>query len=476
MNELETTQAQENVESTEVVESVEQQAVEEAAVEPGARIEETQTFEQAEAVEGALVEAVDAAEEGEDMQLISGPKREDLPDGTGVLEEPHETVAMAEPLEKRGVVEQAEIPEGIEFELAQGDDDGKDEATPINVPGPEAAEDDDEDMQLISGPKREDLPPGSGILEEPHETVAMAEPLEERGIVEQAEIPEGIEFELAQGDDDGKDEATPINLPGPEAAEDDDEDMQLISGPKREDLPPGSGILEEPHETVEIAEPLEERGIVEELEFPEGVEIEPAGEDGSIDHDDDGRIKNPELSETSGDDDDDKNEATPINLPGPVAAVSEEPEPGPDPFDAALSPDDVKDGVALDHTGPGGQVAAEDDWEAPVASRGEMPDPGGHPPGPNMELTPDDIKLEPAPDYENMNEGERAVVNVIGKAIADEQYRTALFADVRAATAGYAVTPEDQAGLNEMTPEAFEFFAAEVEARFAAAAEQQTLA
>ena len=397
MNELETTQTQENVESTETAERVEEQAVEEAAVEPGARIEETQTFEQAEAVEGALVEAVDAAEEGEDMQLISGPKREDLPDGTGILEEPHETVAMAEPLEKRGIVEQAEIPEGIEFELAQGDDDGKDEATPINVPGPEAAEDDDEDMQLISGPKREDLPPGSGILEEPHET-------------------------------------------------------------------------------VEIAEPLEERGIVEELEFPEGVEIEPAGEDGSIDHDDDGRIKNPELSETSGDDDDDKNEATPINLPGPVAAVSEEPEPGPDPFDAALSPDDVKDGVALDHTGPGGQVAAEDDWEAPVASRGEMPDPGGHPPGPNMELTPDDIKLEPAPDYENMNEGERAVVNVIGKAIADEQYRTALFADVRAATAGYAVTPEDQAGLNEMTPEAFEFFAAEVEARFNATAENQILA
>ena len=75
-----------------------------------------------------------------------------------------------------------------------------------------------------------------------------------------------------------------------------------------------------------------------------------------------------------------------------------------------------------------------------------------------------------------MNPSERAVVDVIGKAITDEAYRAALFADAREATAGYAVSDEDRAGLGEMTAEAFDFFATEVENRFAEAAGQQTLA
>lgn len=385
MNELETIQPQENVESTETTEAVEQQTLQEAAVEPGTRVEETQTFEQAEAVEGALVEAVEPP--------------------------------------------------------------GQPEAPP---PCPDE-------------PK--DLPPGSGVLVEPHETVAMAEPLEERGIVEQAEIPEGMQFELAsEGDDDGKDEATPINLPGPESAEEDDEGMQLISGPNRDDLPDGTGILEEPHETVEMADKPEERGVVDTAEVPEGIEFQLAGEDGTVGRDDDGLIKDPELSEASGNGDDGKDEATPINLPGPVAAVADEPDHGPSPFTQPAQ-------VAKDHPGTGGNVAGHKE-------------PGDPPPPPDLRgqtaLSPDDVKagenLQPAPDYEDMNPSERAVVDVIGKAITDEAYRAALFADAREATAGYAVSDEDRAGLGEMTAEAFDFFAAEVENRFAEAAGQQTLA
>ena len=280
----------------------------------------------------------------------------------------------------------------------------------------------------------------------------MADPLEERGVVEQAEIPEGMEFELAsESGDDDKNEATPINLPGPEAAED-DEGMQLISGPNRDDLPDGTGILEEPHETVAMADPLEERGVVKQAEIPEGIEFELA----------------------QGDDDNEKDEATPINLPGPEAAVAEEPSHGPNPISHPAQ-------VAKDHPGPGGNVAndpmPDPDPGFRVAKGGDPHDP---PPPPDRsgqpELSPDDVKLEPAPNFEDMNPSERAVVDVIGKAITDEAYRAALFADARAAAAGYAVTAEDQAGLGEMTEESFNFFAAEVEARFAAAAEQQTLA
>ena len=286
------------------------------------------------------------------------------------------------------------------------------------------------------------------------------------------------------GSDDEKNEATPINLPGPEAAED-EEDMQLISGPNRDDLPDGTGILEIPHETVEMANPFEDEDTVL------------------------GRM--PEVRDDLSDvtlagSEDEKDEATPINLPGPEAAVAQQPDPSPDPFDGvdvALSPDDVKkedvsdlpipvfnevDGnvevspipVPLPNPGDTGNIASEDDWESPNVNIAKGGNPVDPPPPPDLtgerELSPDDVKLEPAPDFEAMNEGERAVVDVIGKAIADEEYRAALFADTRAATSSHAVTEEDQTGLNEMTEESFNFFAAEVEARLAVAGEQQTLA
>ena len=554
MTDLEITQPEETPESVDAVDetvevqdaadadqAVEAQALDDATSDPGAVVEETQTFEQAEAVESALGDAVEAAEQtegtpvpiptpepgeedGDDMQLISGPSRDDLPDGTGILEEPHETVAIAEELGEPGPTSVAEVPEGMEFQLAgEGDDDGKDEVTPINLPGP-VAEEDDDDMQLISGPSRDDLPDGTGILEEPHETVAIAEELGEPGPASVAEVPEGMEFQLAgEGDDDDKDEATPINLPGPVA--EDDDDMQLISGPSRDDLPDGTGILEEPHQTVEMAEKPGDPSPACVAEVPEGMEFQLAG-DGTVDRDDPGTADPSGLSETSGEGDGDgSKDATPINLPGPVPAqVAIDPDDPPPPPDMSgqtqLSPDDVKveasgrggadevggvlpvpipkptmeeddsgSYVALDHTGPGGNVVDEPDHgpnpitqvaldhTGPGDNVAENPD--DPPPPPDLtsqrELTPDDVKqgetLQPAPDFEDMNTSERSVVEIIGKAIADEEYRGTLLSDARSAVAGYTVTDDDQTALGEMTEEAFDFFAAEVEKRFSQAKE-----
>lgn len=519
MTELEITQPEETPESAdaaevvettetgEVQDAAEEQALQDAASDPGGRVEETQTFEQAEAVESALSEAVETAEQtsdtpvpiptpetGEEDVPESGPDPQDLPPGSGILEEPHQTVEMAEKLEERGIVEQAEIPEGIEFELADGDDDGKDEATPINLPGP-VAEEEDEDMQLISGPSRDDLPDGTGILEEPHQTMEMAEKLEGQDVIETAEVPEGIEIqpvdeagtvdrddhpmadpselsESSDGDDeDDKDEATPINIPGP-VAEEDDDDMQLISGPDRKDLPDGTGILEEPHATVEMAEKPEERGIADVAEVPEGIEFQLASEG----------------------DDDDKDEVTPINLPGPVPAVE-------------LSPDDVKvegtpvkggadelgvnmEPIPSPEQGVAGSSESEELGTLPIPipkpTQGEdmgasadevggvLPVPIPKPawdekfPSGNEAMEYDGLSdnLQPAPDFEDMNTSERSVVEIISKAIDDEEFRGTLLTDARSAIAGYAVAEDDQSALGEMTQEAFDFFAAEVEKRF----------
>jgi len=538
MTELEITQPEETPESADTAEAIEitetgevqdaaeEQALQDAASDPGARVEETQTFEQAEAVESALSEAVETAEQtsgtpvpiptpetGEEDVPESGPDPQDLPPGSGILEEPHQTVEMAEKLEDRGIVEQAEIPEGIEFELADGDDDGKDEATPINLPGP-VAEEEDDDMQLISGPNRDDLPDGTGILEEPHQSVEMAEKLEDRGIVEQAEIPEGIEFELADGDDDGKDEATPINLPGP-VAEEEGDDMQLISGPNRDDLPPGSGILEEPHQTMEMAEKPGDPGPASVAEVPEGMEFELAGDDDTVDRDDPGMMDPSELSESSGEDDGEgSKDATPINLPGPVPAqVASDPHDPPPPPDMSgqtgLSPDDVKvevsgrggadelgvnmEPIPSPEQGVAGSSESEELGTLPIpipkpaqeedmgASADEvggvLPVPIPKPawdekfPSGNEAMEDDGIheNLQPAPDFADMDTSERSVVEIISKAIDDEEYRGTLLTDARSAVAGYAVAENDQSALGEMTQEAFDFFAAEVEKRFSEA-------
>lgn len=63
MSERDLIQPEENMERGENVESTEHQALQDATHEPGARVEETQTFAQAEEVESALGEAMNNAED-----------------------------------------------------------------------------------------------------------------------------------------------------------------------------------------------------------------------------------------------------------------------------------------------------------------------------------------------------------------------------------------------------------------------------
>lgn len=139
----------------------------------------------------------------------------------------------------------------------------------------------------------------------------------------------------------------------------------------------------------------------------------------------------------AGSDDDDKDEASSNNLPNPQAAAEiagatpqpgQTPEPGPHPFP----------NVAIEDDGSGGRHK-------------------------NVDL---ENNLHPAPDYEAMSPTEQSVVEIIGKAISNEEYRTTLLSDARAAIEGYSVTDEDQIALGEMTEESFDFFATEVKARF----------
>ena len=80
MQELETTQPEENMEgrdTTESVERVEEQELQEATQEPGARVEASQDYEQAEVVEEALTESVASGEEVEHMPIpLPDPKTE----------------------------------------------------------------------------------------------------------------------------------------------------------------------------------------------------------------------------------------------------------------------------------------------------------------------------------------------------------------------------------------------------------------
>jgi hypothetical protein len=69
MNELEFTQSQENLENAEQLESVENQALQEATHDPGTRIEATQDYAQAEAVENALTEALNNTAQVSNMPI-----------------------------------------------------------------------------------------------------------------------------------------------------------------------------------------------------------------------------------------------------------------------------------------------------------------------------------------------------------------------------------------------------------------------
>ncbi len=171
---------EEQVEGGEQVESserAEEQAVEDATHEPGARVEQTQDYEQAEAVESAVTEAMDNTEQAEpepvekDEGETGEPAQEERPAKTEAESAPEprtesqEEVIAAEVEEpapgdasemvadevevsvagEEGTVDRDEsaMVDGSELSPASsegvGDHSGE-EATPINVPGPVANE------------------------------------------------------------------------------------------------------------------------------------------------------------------------------------------------------------------------------------------------------------------------------------------------------------------------------------------------
>ncbi len=251
MDELEITQPEENIESMESPERAEEQGLEDATHEPGSRIEETQTFERAEAVEETLIEVMDGAK----VEPIGN-------DGTIDREE-------------YGTVDGSEISEG-----SGKDDDGGEEATPINLPGPVT--------------EVEQTPDDVKLEEE--------SPAEERGGVLPVPIPEPVEME------DGQELGTlPIPIPEPTMKADDynqlalsPDDVKLSEEPepgpdpfhKSADNPGVDGSNAKPIDQHEPPPP--DRGNRSEGSDEEGGEVTP--------------INLPQMPE-------DDNEATPINLP-----------------------------------------------------------------------------------------------------------------------------------------------------------------
>ncbi len=57
------------------------------------------------------------------------------------------------------------------------------------------------------------------------------------------------------------------------------------------------------------------------------------------------------------------------------------------------------------------------------------------------------------------------VTTIIGRAVAEPEFRTALFADPAAALAGYDLTEADRAALTGLNAESFDAMAGELEAR-----------
>ncbi len=417
MNELENLQPEENVEKTETVEGVDGQALQDATHEPGARIEETQTFQQAENIEGAVKEALEGATEG--------------------------TVDRNKP----DTVDPSEFSDGSE-----DDDDDKDEATPINLPGPVTS------LEPALSP--DDVK--QNVALSPDDVKLAAEPELEPQPEPNPGPPEAV---AASGQDEIF--ATPIPLPDP----------------PRDTLDDPSGIRDQNEVSatpIPLPDPPEPHDIsVDPMLTPDDVKMPATDTRGGP-------------GQPGGD-----VAATPINLPytpddqplpGQGDEVQNLPVPLPGP---SLSPDDVKmpatdtrggpgqpggdvaatpinlpytphdEDIAKDHPGPGGQVAQdpivdpEPDFDR-SSQLSESPEPGGGPDGPN---------LEPAPDFEDMNTSEQAVVELISKAIAEEDFRQTLLNDTPSALSGYAVAEAEQAALGEMQAESFDFFAAEVEAR-----------
>ncbi|MBL7162400.1 MAG: hypothetical protein ISS57_07320 [Anaerolineales bacterium] len=136
MNELEVLQPEENLEggdTGEVVESAEEETLQDATLDPGTRIEETQDYAQSEAVEDALTEAMDNTVQRQDDSTLPAAELSPAPETPGGDEYIDETgILLAEDDgEERGGVLPVPIPEPTDIE--GGEELG---TLPIPIPRP----------------------------------------------------------------------------------------------------------------------------------------------------------------------------------------------------------------------------------------------------------------------------------------------------------------------------------------------------
>ncbi len=286
MDELEITQPEENVESTESAEQVEDQALGDATHEPGARIEETQTFEQAEAVEEALTETMHNVEQVEGTPVpIPTPEPAET---EFQLTDEDSTIDRDE----YGMADGSDISEG-----SGKDGESGEEATPINLPGPVAAVELSPDDVKGAGTPGEEL----GVSMEP-----VPKP-EERGGVLPIPIPEPVE--------DGEELGTlPIPIPKPTMEEDvalSPDDVKLSEQPEPGPDPfPRTAEFPDPLPHTDLSPGVD--GNVAGVKEPGGDPPGPNQGNRSEGGEDEGGevtpINLPQMPE-------DDNEATPINLP-----------------------------------------------------------------------------------------------------------------------------------------------------------------
>jgi len=224
MTDLENLQPEEISERAEIPERLEEQVIEETALEPGARVEETQSYEQAEAVETALVEAVENAP----IELAGddGAVDRDKPgmvDGSELRETPKddeggdEATPINLPGPQAASVEAGKISPGLEFEVADGSKPagGGEGVSPIPIPLPKPP-------GVIPEAFTSDVPSSAGIGAfpdpgpDPDHIIgeAKAAPREDGG-----DVPPHWR---RSKESEGGESATPINLPGPEASGKDD--------------------------------------------------------------------------------------------------------------------------------------------------------------------------------------------------------------------------------------------------------------
>ena len=485
---------EDNLESGET-RKTENQELDDATNEPRSFVEKNEDYERAEAIQKTLSSLVDnETVDTNQLEYEPGPVQQP-PDWD------HGPPKDEINLEDENTVEgrQPKIRDDLsDLEPAGSDDDDKVEAPPINLPGPQAAAE-----ILGSSP------------------TPISQP-EDKSITGRESTVRGDLDQVTENEENGKgDEATPINLPGPVvgeapepgphpfpnvAIEDDgtggrmnkvglspddvknvafgDKEGNNISGHKEPGDPPPpptmsgqtalspddvkiteSGVgdnLSKAEDPNEPPPPPDMSGLT--ALSPDDVKLEGgqstyqsiSDEAISVKNEEEGLASQAKVRDdlddlSSENSENEKDEATPINLPGPQPGrVSDEPDHGPNPYtnEGAAS---GADEVVKDHPGPGGNVA-------------QKPDPEPQPKGNDVAGLP--LPLFNAPDFEAMNTSERAVVDVIGKAITDKEYRTTLFDDVKGAVAGYELADEDQIALGEMTKEAFDFFSNEVDSRF----------